>query len=234
MNNLLKNPLFWVGAVIGVRWLYKNKPDSKLTRVFEELEEGATNLAYQTAEYAGDVIDTGADTLSDSIDALGWNMQDGDDMPGDDVGAEGVNAVGGELPVTNGDDASEIPTDDEGGNGVDSNGGSIRFSGDELPGDELGSGVSFTNRRNPLPTHSNFSHSTFEESKSGDVELIGISNLGQPVMSEWNEDAEGSGNSNTGLSGVGAFTPESAVDTASDRVRFRNDGSAMSFNDFDY
>ena len=234
MNNLLKNPLFWVGAVIGVRWLYKNKPESKLTQVFEELEEGATNLAYQTAEYAGDVIDTGADALSGSIDALGWNMDDGDDMPGDFVDNEGADAVGGELDVTNSEDASELPTDDEGGLGFNSRGGSIKFSGDELPGDELGSGISFNNRRNPLPTHSNFGHSAFDSAKSGDVELIGIANPSQPVMSEWNDDAEGSGNSNSGLSGVGAFTPESVVDTASERVHFRNEGQAMSFNNFDY
>lgn len=209
MNNLLKNPLFWVGAVIGVRWLYKNKPDSKLTQVFEELEEGATNLAYQTAEYAGDVIDTGADTLSDSFEALGWNMEDGDDMPGDDVGAEGVDTVGGST-------------------------GDVTPDPSATPDDDVDGGVPFTGRRNPLPTHSNFNHLDFSSSQAGDVELTGLDTLSQPILSEWNDDAEGSGNTNTGLSGVGAFTPESAVDTASERVQFRNDGSAMSFNDFDY
>ena len=70
MNKLIKNPLFWVGAVIGVRWLYANKPDSKLTKIFEEIEEGATNLAYQTADYATNVIDTGVEVVEDSASRL--------------------------------------------------------------------------------------------------------------------------------------------------------------------
>ena len=53
-------------------------------------------------------------------------------------------------------------------------------------------------------------------------------------MSEWDEDAEGSGNSNTGTSGIRAFTPESVVDTASERVKFQDNAGSMSFNNFDY
>ena len=125
MNNLMKSPLFWIGAVIGVRWLYKNKPDSKLTRVFEEIEEGATNLAYQTADYASDIIDTGAETLEGSAGALGWNMQDGDTMPGMDA--------------------------DDGGE--DTNGGGTNLEDDDAsttPGDDTDGGAPFTGRRNPV------------------------------------------------------------------------------------
>ena len=125
MNNLMKNPLFWIGAVIGVRWLYKNKPDSKLTRVFEEIEEGATNLAYETADYASNVIDTGAEALGGSVEALGWNMDDGDTMPGDEM-------------------------DD---NGEETPGGTTQFTGGDLsttPGDDVDGGSPFTGRRKPI------------------------------------------------------------------------------------
>ena len=208
MNNLLKNPLFWIGAVIGVRWLYKNKPDSKLSRAFRELEEGGERLVYQTADYASDVIGTGADTLQDSFEALGINMQDGDDNVEDPENV-GIQTNGGDTQVEGNDPSS-------------------------LPGSDVGGGSEFAGRRDPLIGHSQFAHMDFSSSQAGDVDEMGVQKNHGNVVSDWNEDAEGSGNTNTGSSGVGAFTPESAVDTASERVQFRNDGSAMSFNDFDY
>ena len=232
MNNLLKNPLFWVGAVIGVRWLYKNKPDSKLTQVFEELEEGATNLAYQTADYASDIIETGADTVEGSFDALGWNMDDGDDAPSQDLDA-GIDSQGGDLDVVNDADTSDIPSDDEGGIGFDSSGGSVKFSGDELPDDDINKGIQLQSRKDPLaPQHNQFID--FSSSEQGDLDANGNVKTRGAMISEWDsQDPEGSGNSNTGWTGANAFTPESQVDTASAGVKFGTQ-SQVSYNDFDY
>ena len=208
MKDLLKSPIFWIGAVIGVKWLYTNKPDSKLTNVFRELEEGATDFAYQTADYASNVISTGAETFDDSLGALGWNMEDSDSLP-PDPDNDGVQTTGG---------TTGLPDDDT----------------STTPGDDVSGGAPFSGRRNALPTHSNFNHLDFSSSEQGDVDLQGISKSQGSAMSEWDDDAEGSGNTNTGTSGVGAFTPESAVDTASERVQFQDVTGSMSFNNFDY
>ena len=232
MNKLIKNPLFWVGAVIGVRWLYANKPDSKLTKIFEEIEEGATNLAYQTADYATNVIDTGVEVVEDSASVLGWNMEDGDDDPGQDLDA-GVDSTGGDLDVINGTDTSDIPSDDEGGIGFDSSGGSVKFSGDELPDDDINKGFNVISRKDPLaPTHNKYID--FSSSEQGDLDVRGVNPSKGAIISEWDEqDPEGSGTTNTGWTGAKSFTPESQVDTARDDVNFGAQ-SQVSYNDFDY
>ena len=85
MKEYLKSPMFWVATIIGVRWMYKNKPNSKLTHMFREFEEGAENAAYQTTNYARKMANEGVDTIQDGLGALGWEMGDGDDIASQDL-----------------------------------------------------------------------------------------------------------------------------------------------------
>jgi len=233
MKEYLKSPIFWVAAIVGVRWLYTNKPDSKLTNMFREVEEGAENAAYQTTNYARSMVNEGVDTIEDGLGALGWGMGDGDDIASQDLDP-GRNAVGGGTNVER-SDASDMPSDSVGG-GVGSNGGYTDFAQTVgMPGDvDLIGGLELTGRKNPMAGNSKANHLDFSSSNTGDVDYIGISKRGSSHTIEWDDDAEGSGNANTGSTGINAFSSESGADNASERANFKGSSKKMSFNDFDY
>ena len=45
MRRLLGNPIFWIGAIGGIAWLYKNKPEGRLVRTLDELKEGGKHFS---------------------------------------------------------------------------------------------------------------------------------------------------------------------------------------------
>ena len=142
MIKIFKNPLFWVGAVVGGAWLIKNKPKTKAGRVARSLKKGAKLVLDETGDYAKDLIGSVQSTGQDvwgvfeagdsdgSIDTAGFdgarNSVELDDaetsayMNGD--GNTGV--AGCDIEDTD----SMVAPDDEGQEGLNFGGGTETMS----------------------------------------------------------------------------------------------------------
>jgi len=91
LAKLITNPLFIIGAIGGVSWMYKNRPQSRATRIFRELEEGGRNLFDSTTGYASEFVDEVIETSQDVWDIVEEGDADGDIDAG---GSEGGNGAG--------------------------------------------------------------------------------------------------------------------------------------------
>jgi hypothetical protein len=67
MKRLLGSPIFWIGAIGGIAWLYKNKPEGRLVRTLDELREGGESILGQTGNLVSSSVSTLVDTGEDIL-----------------------------------------------------------------------------------------------------------------------------------------------------------------------
>ena len=126
MIKILKNPLFWVGAVVGGAWILKNKPTSKAAQVIGELQEGGEDIVDSLVETTEDVWGIfEAGDLDTDIDDLGLEGADSGLTDLDDessVAESGGDSNTGEVGTDIGDEQDEADPDgttEVGGSGFD-------------------------------------------------------------------------------------------------------------------
>ena len=142
MKGILKNPLFWVGAVLGGAWLIKHKPETKAARVAESLKKGSKGILDEGVEFATDVVDTTIETGKNVFDVFEVGDDNGDvDFAGFDGARADISIDGadtdaymngdgntGKAGVDIADTDSMISPDEEGKDGVGFSGESESLS----------------------------------------------------------------------------------------------------------
>ena len=86
MKRILGSPIFWIGAIGGIAWLYKNKPEGRLVQTLDELREGGESILGQTGNLVSSSVSTLVDTGEDILGI--YDIGDWGDMDNDSEGED--------------------------------------------------------------------------------------------------------------------------------------------------